>query len=72
MLCSVTVSEKKKTNPKKRPVGSVGGTSMHAVFRCLLPILALAIAAGATRVTSETFQDLAAGKNVILKAHAPW
>ena len=45
---------------------------MHAVFRCLLPILALAIAAGATRVTSETFQDLAAGKNVILKAHAPW
>jgi|TARA_Y100000389_G_scaffold57200_1_gene53193 hypothetical protein len=45
---------------------------MHAVLRCLLPFFALAVGAGATRVTSETFQDLAAGKNVILKAHAPW
>ena len=45
---------------------------MHAVIRCILPILALATGAGATRVTSETFQDLAAGKNVIIKAHAPW
>lgn len=45
---------------------------MHAVVRCLLPIFALASTAGATRVTSETFQDLAVGKNVILKAHAPW
>lgn len=45
---------------------------MYAVFRCLLLILALAVGAGATRVTSETFQDLAVGKNVILKAHAPW
>ena len=45
---------------------------MHAVVRYLVPMLALAATASATRVTSETFQDLAAGKNVILKAHAPW